>query len=74
MAFNYTFEQFEIFLIFYRIPANDGNVTLATAHYDAADIPVHATTPALTVLTRRRGWYPQQDATDEVLGANGRAN
>ena len=50
-----------ISLIFNRrklieLPTSDGYATIATnatAHYDAADIPVHATTPTLTVLTER---------------------
>ena len=53
--------KFNISLIFNRwklivIPTSDGYATIATnvtAHHDAADIPVHASTLTLTVLTER---------------------
>ena len=50
-----------ISLIFYRrkqlkLPTSDGYATIATnatAHNDATDIPIYATTSKLTVLTKR---------------------
>ena len=63
-----------LFLRIRKLPiTNDGYATIATAHYDVAYIPVHASNPALAVLTRR-WWHPQQDATDEVLSADGGSN